>query len=77
MLLCQGYATPLLDNPHHKAELIAMGLHPSNIVACAADFLLRLKSEVSEGPRGNDYCLVNLCCRISRNNIRRWLIQRP
>lgn len=34
-----------------------MGLHPSNIVACAVDFLLRLKPEVSKGAD----CPVNIC----------------
>lgn len=40
-----GLVLPLLDNPHHKAELFSMGLHPANAFACGIDFLLRLRPE--------------------------------
>ena len=44
----KGYTWPLLDNTHHKEELRAMGLHPSNAFACAVDFLFRIRPEALE-----------------------------
>lgn len=40
-----GSLADMLDNPHHKDELLRLGLRPSTVFACGIDFLLALRPE--------------------------------